>query len=287
MPFRYLFQSWLRQTAAQKVRETVVEAARQQLEATASGPPAGDPPTQCDFGVVFALGIEAGSFEDMLGDVQVLRGQNIVVRAGELRGRSVVVVQSGAGCAQAAKATHALVDAHHPRWVISAGFAGALDPALQRGVILVADSLVHTDGRQWTADAATWPAWLGEVRGVRLGRLLTADRVARLPDEKRSLGSRHAALAVDMESLAVAEVCVERGVRFLAVRVVNDVVDEELPPDVERLLAQPSNAARLGAAVGSIWRRPGSVKDLWKLRENAMAASDRLANYLAAIMKHL
>ena len=51
-----------------------------------------------------------------------------------------------------------------------------------------------------------------------------------------------------METLAVARICRWRQVPLLAVRVVIDPLDEELPCEVEHLLAQ-SKAGRLGAAV--------------------------------------
>ena len=66
----------------------------------------------------------------------------------------------------------------------------------------------------------------------------------------------YAAMAVDMETFAVAEVCRRRDVPFSSVRVINDTADEALPPDVEHLLVQKSGAAQWGAAVGAIWRRP-------------------------------
>ena len=80
------------------------------------------------------------------------------------------------------------------------------------------------------------------------GPLLTADHVVRSPAERRSLLERYAALAVDMETFAVAEVCRQRQVPFASVRVINDVADETLPRDVEHLLRQKTGAARLGAA---------------------------------------
>jgi adenosylhomocysteine nucleosidase len=88
-------------------------------------------------------------------------------------------------------------------------------------------------------------------------------------------------LAVDMETYGVAEVCRRRQVAFSAIRAIGDVADERLPDDVERLLMQKTAAARLGAALGVLWRRPGSLKDLYRLRENALVASVRLAEVLA------
>ena len=113
------------------------------------------------------------------------------------------------------------------------------------------------------------------------GPLLTADRVVRLPREKQSLFQRYGAMAVDMETFAVAEVCLRRNVPFSSVRVINDTADEALPRDVEHLLAQKTGAAQSGAALGAIWRRPASAKDMYQLRENALVASGRLAKFLA------
>ena len=65
----------------------------------------------------------------------------------------------------------------------------------------------------------------------------------------------------------------QRAVDFLAVRAISDAVDDELPPDIGKLLAQKSFAGQLGAALGSIFRRPAAVKDLFNLHQNALASS--------------
>jgi adenosylhomocysteine nucleosidase len=130
-------------------------------------------------------------------------------------------------------------------------------------------------------------AALGEAPGVHRGRLLSWDRPVRLPAEKQTLSRRYGALAVDMETFAAAVACRGRGVGFLAVRVISDELGDELPRDVDYLLTQKTGAARLGAAAGAILKRPSSFKDLWKLKENALLASDRLAKFLAAMIKQL
>jgi adenosylhomocysteine nucleosidase len=233
-------------------------------------------------GIVFALPIEAGGTVDLLSGLRVTRAAGFTVRQGQRGGRSVVLIESGVGRDHAARATHALIDAHRPRRVFSAGFAGALDADLRRGDLVVADRLIDAQGRQWTAGPDELPPWLAGMQGLRVGRLLTFDRVVATPAEKRALGQEHQALAVDMESLAVAEVCRERGVPFLAVRVISDTIDDEIPPEIEKLLAQKSTAGKFGAALGSLWRRPSSVKDMLRLQQQALAASDRLAQFLDA-----
>ena len=238
-------------------------------------------------GVVFALDIEAGGLEDLLTDPVIVRGHGFVVRRGVLNSRNMVLIVAGTGRKAAARAIEALIDGHRPELVISAGFAGGLNDRLKRNDVLMADRLVDTSGDQLSIDMKVDPAALSRMSGVHLGRLLTADSVVRHADEKQALGKRHDAVAVDMESFAVAEVSHRRGVRFLAVRVINDTVDDELPVDIEHLLAQTTTAGRLGAAVGSVWRRPSSFKELYRLRENAVAASDRLAKFISGMIGQL
>ena len=111
--------------------------------------------------------------------------------------------------------------------------------------------------------------------------------IIRRPADRRRLADEHGALACDMETFGVAEVCHQRGVPPLAIRVISDAVDDELPREIEYLLAQKSLAGKLGAAAGAVFRRPSAAKDLWRLREDALKASDRLAKFLVRVIEQL
>jgi adenosylhomocysteine nucleosidase len=290
MVLRYLFNHWLRQKASETVRQKVADTVRDGMSKAAGQDSQSEPPEElppCDVGLVFALENESGGLEDLLAEKVTLRGHGFVAVRGDLDGRRVVVIRSGAGREAAAEATAALIQGHEPKWVISSGFAGGLTPDLQRYDVVMADSLVDLDGKRLDIDLKVDPAELARTPGVHVGRLLTADRVIRLPSEKRSLGQKHEALAVDLESFAVAEVCREHQVRFLAVKILSDSMLDELPPDVEQLARQKTTAARFGAAVGAVWRRPTSAKDMYRLRENALTATDRLAKFLASMIEQL
>ncbi len=80
-------------------------------------------------------------------------------------------------------------------------------------------------------------AAVASTPNLHVGRLLTIDHVARTAEEKRTLGAQHDALACDMETFAMAEACRQAKTRFLSVRVITDAVDDELAPEVDRLLA--------------------------------------------------
>jgi adenosylhomocysteine nucleosidase len=290
MVLRYFLRQWLGSLAQRKMRETVMNAARESIHETteAAQRQAEDPELRkCDVGVVFALGIEAGGLEDLLTDVVTIRSPGIVVRRGRLGPRRVAIVQSGPGREAAARATAALISAHQPDWVFSAGFAGGLDAKLRKHDILMGNQVNCHDGRQFSLDLKVDPIALAATPGIYLGSLLTTDHIVRLPKEKRELGEKHSALAVDMETFAVAEICRRDKVPLLAVRIVSDTVDDELPKDLDRLMRQKTAVRKAGAVVGAVMNRPGSVKDMFKLKEDALVASDKLARFLESMIRQL
>ena len=89
-----------------------------------------------------------------------------------------------------------------------------------------------------------------------------------------------------MESSAVAALCAERLVRFLAIRVVSDDARKDLPREVASLITQ-SGSYRIGAAFRAIWNRPSSIKDFWTLHEHALEAADRLARFVVRCLGEL
>ena len=89
-----------------------------------------------------------------------------------------------------------------------------------------------------------------------------------------------------METSAVAALCGERAVRFLAIRVISDDARADLPAEIASLLTR-SGSYRVGAALRAIWHRPSSLKDFWTLHEHAQEAADRLAAFTAGAIERL
>jgi adenosylhomocysteine nucleosidase len=279
-----LLRNWLLGQARERMRDAAMQAAgdAMQPQSGEEPKPQNTQPEVCHVGLVFALAIEAGELVDEMAGVVKIEGAGFTAREGGLGGKRLVLIESGVGREKAARASEALIRGHRPRWVISAGFAGGLDERLKQGDILLADAIVDESDRRLSLDFKMPP-----TPRVHVGGLLTVDRVIHKPEEKRELGQRHQALAVDMESLAVAEVCRREKVRFLSVRVIIDEMGRALPSDIDLLVRKKSAAGKLGAAAGAILRRPSSVKDMWQLKEDALVASERLAKFLVGIVGQL
>jgi adenosylhomocysteine nucleosidase len=252
------------------------------------------PPVPADIGIVAALPIELAPFLGGLKGVRSYRGPRWRVIEGEIGGKLVAVILTGPGTKPARNGVDILRAGHNPRWILSAGFGGALDPELVIGDIVLASEVVDLAGSSLKIDVTlpeqTRPddARALRVRGPKLlsGRLVTVDSIVRTAVEKSALARRFGARIVDMETYAVASYCSERLVKFLSIRVVSDVADRDLPSEILAILG-PSGGYRLGAAAAAIWRRPKSIGDLLALRSDAVQAAASLASVLPAIISRL
>ena len=235
-------------------------------------------------GIIFALPIEAHTFERRLGNATKYQGQKSVIYEGHVFDHPVVWTISGVGQEAARNAAQLIIDGHQPHTLISAGFAGALAPHLEHGTVLVPERILD-DNQQCIyplghSDQSLWP---GENIIDSKATLITVDSVITSKEKKAQLRQESHADLVDMESAAVALVAQNANVQFLAVRVISDTSEEALPPEVSRLSQPQSPMHRFGAALAAITRRPAAVTDLWRLWEQGMSCSRTLADRLQQI----
>jgi adenosylhomocysteine nucleosidase len=238
-------------------------------------------PSPVDVGIVMALAIEANDFARLLRNHRSYHPAGHRVLEGELGDRVVAIVTPGVGRAAARRGAELLLAGHDPRWLISAGFAGALDPGLAVGDVLIPREVLESHGARLSIDFELAPS-----DHIKPGRLLTVDAIVQSAREKQALRDQSKADAVDMETAAVAALAAERRVRFLAVRAISDVADRDLPPEILSILG-PTGGFRFGAAVGALWRKPARLGTLIALRDQAHLAARRLATVLQGIVPQL
>jgi adenosylhomocysteine nucleosidase len=228
-------------------------------------------------GIVFAVPIEADAFARLASGVTELAAGGLVYREGHVAGRRVAWCVAGVGCEAAARATRRLILGHRPRLVVSAGFAGGLDPDLGRGSLIRAARVTPSDGSKQLrlAHAAA-------TNGRDL-TIVTADRILTTPAEKTDLRIACDGDAVDMETFAVAEVAAAEGLPCSSLRVISDDASQTLPCEVAMLARPQSAMRRLGTALGAIGRRPRAAADFWRLWEHAVVDGRTLATGLAEL----
>ena len=98
--------------------------------------------------------------------------------------------------------------------------------------------------------------------------------------EKKRLADQFAALAVDMESAAIARVCAERKILFAAIRAISDSANQTLPQAVLNFFGQDGNL-RLRRVIAEVCQQPSLLPVLWKLQRQTALAGDCLREFLA------
>ena len=190
---------------------------------------------------------------------------------------------SGMGAPAAAAAARRLVLAG-ATGLASFGLAGGLDPALICGAVLLPEEVLEWDGNagDFSGASPTSPSWRQRLAGALPsssitigGRLLTSQRPIGHPDAKARAWRNTRAVAVDMESAAVARVAAQAGLPFIALRVIVDTAADELPAAV--LAASAGGQPRMGRLIAGLLRAPAQVGPLIRLSARYRIASRTLA----------
>ncbi|HSA81581.1 MAG TPA: hypothetical protein VLE23_12240 [Geminicoccaceae bacterium] len=207
--------------------------------------------------------------EDMIGVVTGLRAE-----ARCLGGLDVAVACSGARPARA-RAEAARLIAEGAEGLVSFGLAGGLSPAVAPGDLVLADAVVLPGGERIATDLA-WRSRLSariEVAGSAPHRAAVAgsDRLLTTIAAKRTLLETTGALAVDMESHAVAEAAHRAGLPFVVLRAVADPSDQALPRAATIALG-PGGEVRLLAVALALFERPGEMPALLRLGRQSRRA---------------
>jgi adenosylhomocysteine nucleosidase len=171
--------------------------------------------------------------------------------------------------------------AYQPKLILCAGFGGALQNNLRVGDLVLATEIVDDAGNAWPT---TWP---GELHGrwyppLKRGRVLSLPRLVTDPAEKRRFEAAHEALAVDMESAAIARWCRRRDILFGSLRAISDAADTPLAPELVSLVH--GGRVQVGNLMKTLFRRPRLLGELWRLRRNTRLAAEQLGLALGELL---
>lgn len=181
---------------------------------------------------------------------------------------------TGMGPGNAEAACRAALQGATPVRVLTCGFAGGLDPALQTGDLV----------GEW--DAAFPDVAALHEAGFRAGRFVSVDRVAVTAAEKRSLRAQTNAAAVEMESAVIRRICGEHGIPTATLRVISDTANEDLPLDFNAL-SGPDWKLSYPRLAWALLRAPGKVPELMRFQRRISAAAHRLAAALRQVIEPL
>lgn len=235
--------------------------------------------------IVGVLGIatEVTPIERRLQDSREVAVRGYVFRVGSLNGRQVVVGRSGIGKVNAAIVATLLIREFNPSAILFSGTAGAIDPDLLPGDVVIGATVAqHDTGLQTSegikrrgmrsgmtgdlepllvpAPEALLIAARRSAQGLPLPPVRTLDGEDRTPrivegvivtgdvflsDEAHRVALRNTlgATAVEMEGAAVVQTCRQFGVSCLVVRSITDRADGKAEANYKQFITMASENA--------------------------------------------
>ena len=199
--------------------------------------------------------------------------------------RPGVIAIAGGGVAERLEQVLHAEAANGAAGIVSYGLTGGLADGLRIGDWIVGDRL--TGAIDHDCDAGWRDALAARLPGARIGGFFADGRMIDTIAEKRALGVRHSALAVDMESHVAAGVARTHGLPFAIVRIVSDEVDHLLPHAIT-VSMRPDGGFDRTAMRGSLAAAPEQMRDVVQtmaqfavgfrgLRRGAKMMGERLA----------
>ncbi len=179
------------------------------------------------------------------------------------------VVCSGAGPENARTASELLIT-QGVNQLISWGCAAALDASFRPGDLVLANSCVDAGHVMFDLNNEDWlvhaKSCLAEYLTVRTytGKLAESKSIVASSHDKAQLAQATGAIALDMESVAIARVAQSHGLSFLSIRAIADPLTMDLPKAVSHALNDQGDVV-LGKLLTYLLRHPAELPGLVRL----------------------
>lgn len=172
--------------------------------------------------VTFALPAESTDFVRLIEKPTLNSREGIESIRGQIHGQSVAVMHTGVGERSCCAQIEPFLRRQQFKYLISAGFAGAVEKELQVGHLLIAENFSSPELLQS-------PHLNLGGEGLFLGKLVTVPEIVDSISERNRLAAKSGAAAVDMETEFIAAACAERGLPMLSLRAISDTRSAPFP----------------------------------------------------------
>ncbi len=196
-------------------------------------------------GIIVAMDEEREEIYDLMKDVKIEQVYNLRFLVGTIQEKKCVLVKSGVGKVNAARATQIMLDKYSIKYIINLGAGGSINGLLNVGDVLIARQVVQHD-----FDITAFGHSKGYITGVgdkiecngqlineleqiiqsiperkyqiRIGTIATGDIFCTEPWMKDKIRAKFDADVIDMEGAAIAQVCYLDNIPFMCIRCISD-----------------------------------------------------------------
>ena len=227
-------------------------------------------------GITFALPAESSGLVRQLRQVETVDG----LLLGQIGDRDVAVVHTGVGSENCNERLEILLHKARPQFVITSGFAGAINQHLQIGDLILAENFSD-------------PSLLGLAREILRDRkaapikLFTSSSIVDSISRRNEIARESGAAAVDMETGAILAICKAHGMPLLSLRAITDTPSDPFPAPPDVLFDIERQRTRYGRLLPYILRHPRSIGPLVGFGQRIAQVRATLTDALVALVKEL
>lgn len=196
-------------------------------------------------GIIVAMQEEMQELINIMTGIDEKRIREISFIKGNIEGTKCIAVQCGVGKVNAARITQMMIDNFDLEYIINIGAAGALNPSLEIGDIVIGDKLVQHD-----FDITAFGHTKGYITGVgdriysdeklvdrfekaienlhekvykvKTGTIASGDIFCTKVTMKDKIYAQFGADCVEMEGAAIGQVCYLDNIPFVIIRSISD-----------------------------------------------------------------
>jgi len=229
--------------------------------------------------VTFALPEESSEFLRRLRDKSHADRNGITTISGKIGDREVEVLHTGVGERVCRQRLGKFLENQQFDFLISTGFAGALNDELQVGDLLLAKNFSTVDLNEKRSSVSRLP--------IHMADLFTAPTLSDSSEERTEIARTTGAAAVDMETEFIARACAEHGIPLLSLRVITDTPREPFPAPPNVLFDIEQQRSRFLTLATFFLAHPNRVPRLIQFARRIARVRKILANVLVAILREL
>ncbi len=242
-------------------------------------------------GIITAMPEEFRAVAGILGAADSMKFGSL--RAGRFNTaeHDILLVESGMGFDNAARAAEALIHDTCPDLLITTGFCGGIAPELQAGDVVVAKTIIIANesgsdeipvqlsnvGPTFVARQAT------EGHRVVEGAFVSTTTITSKKYLAEMLSDRYRNAVVEMESGAIAVVAAKNNIPLLAIRAVSDSAAEELKFSLDEFCTPDMRRIHPGKVLLTILRKPRITPQLMRLSRSSRKAAESLSVTLSRL----
>ncbi len=232
--------------------------------------------------VTFAVEAEFAPWRK-LRTIEPMTVEGIKMFRAQIGRAAVDFVVTGMGMENARRAAELATSVPHTICIAS-GFAGSLKTTHKIGDILVARAVQQIGKSQTIECARNLYTVAFADQAVAAKMFLTSDTVVRTAEEKKRLSPFGD--AVDMESYAILSVAKEKDLPAIAIRVISDRFDEDLPVDLD-MTVDEKGRVKVSGVFRHVAYHPLQLPALIRLGRKSRTAAEALAHFLESYIKKL